>query len=147
MKHTVPPFWAIASVLMMAALHFFVPIRAVVPEPFNYGGATLILLGLSLVGWPALMFRRARTTIRPFRESSALVTSGPYRLSRNPIYVGMVVGLIGVAILFGSLTPIVVVPLFAVLIDRAFIVPEERMLRAKFARDYESYCRRVRRWI
>jgi protein-S-isoprenylcysteine O-methyltransferase Ste14 len=147
MRCNLPPLWLFASLLVMTALHFVIPAWAVVPRPYNFGGAVPIVIGLSLVGWPALMFRRARTTIKPFRESTTLITSGPFRFSRNPIYVGLVLVLLGFAILLGSLTPFVVVPMFAILIDRVFIVREERMLSEAFPDDYEDYCRRVRRWI
>ena len=147
MKRIVPPLWVFVSVMLMTALHFFLPVWIVVLAPFNYGGAALIVLGVSLVGWPALMFRRAKTPIRPFRESTSLITSGPYRVSRNPIYLGMVLFLIGVALVLGSLTPMFVVPVFALMIDRVFIRGEQQMLHETFGDEYARYCLRVRRWI
>ncbi len=147
MMRLLPPIWVLISLAVMATLHVYFPGGQLIPEPYNLCGIALVVIGMSLIVWPALMFWRARTTIRPFHESSALVTSGPFRGSRNPIYVGMVLGLIGAAILFGSLTPPLVVPVFTLLIDRVFIVPEERMLSAKFAGEYDRYCQRVRRWI
>lgn len=106
-----------------------------------------MVVGLSLVLWPARLFSLAKTTIKPFSESSSLVTTGPFRLSRNPIYVGMVIVLLGVAIRLGSLTPFAVIPFFVLFINRAFIVHEERMLLDTFGEEYEAYCRGVRRWI
>jgi len=147
MKRIVPPLWAFISVLAMTALHFFLPVRMVVPRPFSYGGAALIVMGLSLVGWPALMFRRAKTPIRPFLESTSLVTGGPYRVSRNPMYLGMVLFLLGAAFLFGSLTPLLIVPIFVLIIDRVFIRGEQQMLQVMFGDEYERYRLRVRRWI
>jgi protein-S-isoprenylcysteine O-methyltransferase Ste14 len=94
-----------------------------------------------------MMFRRADTTIKPFQESSALITSGPFRLSRNPMYVSMTSVLLGVALLLGSLSPFLVLPLLMVLIQRRFIVPEESMLAATFGDAYAAYVRGVRRWL
>jgi len=147
MRRIFPPFWLLFSLLLMTALHFFVPIQTLVPTPFRLAGLALVVLGVSLVIWPARLFAKSKTTIKPFHESSALVTTGPYRFSRNPIYVGMALALLGCAVLFGSLAPLLVVPLFVLLIDRVFIAGEERMLQATFADDYAEYCRRVRRWI
>lgn len=146
-KRIIPPVWVAVSLMVMTGLHLYVPIREIVPSPVRFGGLVLIVLGLSLVVWPARMFARLKTTIRPFEESSALVTAGPYRVTRNPIYLGMTALLLGSAILFGSLAPFLVVPLFVALIDRVFIIGEEGMLRATFAEDYDEYCRQVRRWI
>ncbi len=142
-----PPIWLLISLIAMTALHYLMPVRTIVPPPLHWGGAVLIVGGVMLVGGPARMFSRAKTTIVPFNESSALVTSGPYRFTRNPIYVGMTSVLAGFAILFGSLTPWLVVPMFVLLIDRVFIAREERMLQKTFSEEYEDYCCRVRRWI
>ena len=147
MRRIFPPFWLLLSLLLMTALHFCVPIQTIVPAPFHLVGAGLVVLGVLLVLWPARLFAKSKTTIKPFHESSTLVTSGPYRFSRNPIYGGMALALWGCAVLFGTLAPMLVVPLFVLLIDRVFIVGEERMLQAAFADDYTEYCRRVQRWI
>jgi protein-S-isoprenylcysteine O-methyltransferase Ste14 len=97
--------------------------------------------------WVAGIFDRAGTTIKPFEESSALVTTGPFRVSRNPVYLGMVLGLLGVAVLAGSLSPFLVIPLFAVLIDRRFIQAEEAQLERTFGASYVAYKSQVRRWL
>jgi protein-S-isoprenylcysteine O-methyltransferase Ste14 len=107
----------------------------------------LLALGAALVLWPAGLFNRAGTTIRPFERSSALVVSGPYRLSRNPIYLGMATMLAGVGVLAGSLTPFLVVPAFMGLIEMRFIRKEEAMLQEAFGAEYAAYRARVRRWI
>jgi protein-S-isoprenylcysteine O-methyltransferase Ste14 len=85
--------------------------------------------------------------VKPLEESSALVTSGVYGLSRHPMYLGFVVLLAGVAILLRSLTPWLGVPALAVVLDRTFIVPEEGMLANRFGREWEQYKGRVRRWL
>jgi protein-S-isoprenylcysteine O-methyltransferase Ste14 len=91
--------------------------------------------------------RKAKTTVKPFEESSALVTSGVYRISRHPMYFGFVLILMGLAVMLGSLMPFLVIPVFAILIDTVFIRVEERMLEDKFGRAWLDYQRRVRRWI
>lgn len=147
MRRLFPPFWVLISVVLMTTLDRYAPLQTIIPSPFEMGGVAFMVVGLSLVLWPARLFSLAKTTIKPFSESSSLVTTGPFRLSRNPIYVGMVIVLLGVAIRLGSLTPFAVIPFFVLFINRAFIVHEERMLLDTFGEEYEAYCRGVRRWI
>ena len=92
-------------------------------------------------------FRRAGTTVQPFDSSSVLVTDGLYHISRNPMYLGMVVILGGVALLLGSLTPFGMLLLFAVLINDQFIRREEQILATQFGQDWLEYKAQVRRWI
>jgi protein-S-isoprenylcysteine O-methyltransferase Ste14 len=91
--------------------------------------------------------KNAHTTVKPFENSSVLLTAGVFRLSRNPMYLGMVLILIGEAWIFGSLSPFVVVILFAVLMQFLFIVTEEKMLEARFGNEYKQYKQKVRQWI
>src|SRR5262249_30143689 len=115
-----PAFFFLAAVLMIA-LHFIVPIRRVIHAPYRYVRAPLLLTGFVVSRSVAGTFRRAGTTIKPFEESSALLVDGLYHVTRNPIYLAMVVGLVGIGILLGSVTPFLVVPAFAYMIDRRFI--------------------------
>lgn len=94
-------------------------------------------------------FRRARTTVNPLRpqNASALVSSGIYRVSRNPMYVGFALFLVALAAVLGSLPALAGVALFVLYITRFQILPEERALRALFGADFEAYCARVRRWL
>jgi protein-S-isoprenylcysteine O-methyltransferase Ste14 len=143
----IPPIYFFAALLAQAALHRFAPIAAIVPSPLNLAGAALVAAGLALTLWAAGLFRIARTPVRPFEPSTALVTSGVYRLTRNPMYLGMVVVLLGAALLFGTLAAFVPVPLFLWQIQRKFVVPEEAFLEGIFGEPYLAYKGRVRRWI
>ncbi|MBW1910265.1 MAG: isoprenylcysteine carboxylmethyltransferase family protein [Deltaproteobacteria bacterium] len=93
------------------------------------------------------VFKKLGTTVKPFEESTALITTGVFRISRHPMYVGMVLILIGIAVLMGSLTPYAVIPVFAVLMEVVFIRVEERMLEEKFSEAWLVYKEKVRRWI
>jgi protein-S-isoprenylcysteine O-methyltransferase Ste14 len=88
-----------------------------------------------------------KTTVTPFVESTVLVTDGMYRWSRNPMYLGFVLVLIGIAILLRSLTPFLVIPAFIALIQSVFIQKEEEMLAVKFGRLYTTYAKNTRRWL
>jgi len=147
-KHRiVPPVWLLATLLASAALHHWLPLRQLVPAPWCYAGVTLIVLGLLLTGPAVFAFRRAGTPVVPFERSTALVTTGPFRFTRNPMYCGMVLLLLGVATLLGSLAAYLPIPLFIWIIQKNFIEGEERFLTEIFGEQYKAYQRRVRRWF
>lgn len=147
MKRVQPPAYLALSILLMISLHHAVPIRRIVPSPYRSLGWLLIVGSMAIGITVAGIFRRVGTTIVPFEESSKLVTTGLNRLTRNPIYLGMAIGLFGLGIVLGSLTPFLVVPAFALWIDRRFVRPEEAMLEARFGAEYLAYKKRVRRWL
>lgn len=109
-------------------------------------GAALVVLGLALAVAAALEFRRARTTIIPHGMPSAIVTSGVYRISRNPIYLGDALILAGLGLRWDSALALVLVPVFVAVVTARFIVPEEARLRARFGAEFEEWAARVRRW-
>ncbi|WP_426415000.1 methyltransferase family protein [Aestuariirhabdus sp. LZHN29] len=110
-------------------------------------GLVAIGVGFDLGGlW---RFIKARTTINPHRPhtTSALVVEGLYRFTRNPMYLGMLLLLIGWGLVLGSAVALLLPPLFALWLTRVQIVPEERVLGEKFGAPYREYLKRVRRWI
>jgi len=92
-------------------------------------------------------FHQVQTTIKPFEESSTLVMDGVFQISRNPMYLGFVFILTGIAILLRSLSPYLMIPAFAFLIDRTYIKAEEGMLAEKFGATWEAYKAKTRRWL
>ena len=109
--------------------------------------ALCILVALSLILAAFTTFRRARTAIIPMFPASGVVTTGPYRVTRNPMYVSMLVLYVGIALIVNGWWPLIVLPLVVLLIDRAVIAREERYLRGAFPKEYAAYCDSVRRWI
>ncbi|HEY7346864.1 MAG TPA: isoprenylcysteine carboxylmethyltransferase family protein [Ktedonobacterales bacterium] len=110
-------------------------------------GAACFLIPFAL-GFAALGFmRRARTSVNPYRPTTALLTGGPYRLSRNPMYLAMAIQYVGLALLFDSLWAIVLLPLALVVVHFTVIQREERYLERKFGEEYLSYKATVRRWL
>lgn len=146
-KFLYPPIYLLLALILMIVLDQIAPWVNLIASPLRYLGIVLMGVGLGPALWVNAKFKRAGTTIKPFEESSTLVVEGPFRLSRNPIYLGMVIFLLGLAILLGSLTPFLVVTAFAILIDRRFIRVEEAMLSRTFGAPYDDYRRRVRRWL
>jgi protein-S-isoprenylcysteine O-methyltransferase Ste14 len=110
-------------------------------------GALLVAAGVALQVGFLRMFQRSRTAILPGREASALVTSGLYRVSRNPGYLGMALAAAGIAILLDAPWALLTVVLTILVVDRGVIAREERYLTERFGDEYRAYCARVRRWI
>ncbi len=142
-----PPVYFLFTVLLIAALHWFLPIAKLIDAPLSYIGLLITGSGFIIVVVPARAFQTHATTIRPFEESDVLVTDGFYRITRNPMYLGMVIILVGVAIFLGTLASFLPIPFFVMLIQRRFIQKEEAMLAESFGDQYIEYKKSVRRWI
>jgi len=110
-------------------------------------GPLLVLVGLALMRSFLRSFHRADTAVRPDRPSSALVTDGPYRFTRNPAYLGMAIACSGIVVWSGQLWAFIGVFAAVVVIDRGVIAREERYLAGRFGAEYESLRARVRRWL
>ena len=145
-ERILPPVYFLAAVCLMAALHFLFPIARILPAAYSSGGV-LILIGMFLILWAVRLFGKAGTTIKPFEASTKMIVAGPYRWSRNPIYLGMAIILLGIGLVFGTLTPFAILPLFVWLIQKNFIAREEAMLDKSFGAAYAEYKKRIRRWL
>lgn len=141
-----PPVYAAGGLAVMAALDQWAPL-AQLWQAWSWFALVPAALGFALATWAALTFRRHKTTVHPFRTADALVTSGPFAFSRNPIYLGMVLVLLGLAIGLGTATPFLVIPLFMALVSRRIIRDEERMLADTFPEAFPAYAAKVRRWL
>jgi len=110
-------------------------------------GLTVFLIGAILAGWGWSIFHRAGTTRVPGETSIALVTSGPYRFTRNPMYVGLSVAYIGEACILHQVIPVIFLPVVIVYLNMVVIPVEEKRLRAAFGIDYDRFVQKVRRWL
>lgn len=143
----IPPVYFLLTLVAMLLLHWLAPVGRVIPPPLTWFGLVPLALGIFMSITAARAFARAGTPVRPFAESTALVTEGLFRISRNPMYLGMITTLIGVAILLGTATPFLPVPVFFFVLWHRFVQHEERILEGSFGETYREYRRRVRRWI
>lgn len=110
-------------------------------------GGVLAIAGLLLMAWARFRFMRRDTTLFVGRESSSLVCDGPFRFSRNPMYVGVITVLTGLGLSLGTLPALLMAPV-VFLILRLFHIPrEEKMLLRRFGNAYQTYCSNVRRWL
>jgi protein-S-isoprenylcysteine O-methyltransferase Ste14 len=142
-----PPTWMLIAIMAMLILNFLLPVAWIVPPLWNLLGLIFLISGvmMNLIGDKA--FKQARTTIKPFEESSSLVTNGVFQISRNPMYLGFVLILTGIAILLRTLSPYLVIFVFVAVIDKTFVRVEERMLVEKFGVSWKQYQSKTRRWL
>jgi protein-S-isoprenylcysteine O-methyltransferase Ste14 len=115
--------------------------------PHAWVGVGLFVLGLALLVWAAMTFRRAGTQVQTHKPSSTIVEVGPYRFTRNPIYTGMFLGLVGLAIGFNTLWLLATLLPFYLVIRYGVVAREEAYLERKFGTVYLGYKSRVRRWL
>lgn len=144
-----PPVFMLVAALVMWALDRFVPLIHWITPPWNRLAAVFGVAGLVISVTAVARFLQRKTTLNPAvpAKASILVTDGVFRISRNPMYLGLVLLLIGWALWLGSITPWLVVPVFVAGVTVAQIVPEERALAERFGETYVAYRRRVARWI
>ena len=142
-----PPIWLVFGLVVIFALNELMPGMRFTSSAFQILGGVVIFLGLLLLLLAGGLFKRAGTDLVPFKNVSALVTTGIYRLTRNPMYLGMTAILLGCALTVGAALALLVPPVFMVIIELRFIRPEEAMLRELFPEDFPQYCARVRRWL
>jgi protein-S-isoprenylcysteine O-methyltransferase Ste14 len=142
-----PPVWLLLGLIAIFVLKEFYPLGRFTSLAAQIAGAVVIVVGLLLLVAANGLFVRAGTDVIPFRNVSSLVTSGVYRYTRNPMYLGMAAVLLGCAITVGAVSALPVPLIFAIIVEARFIRPEEQMLRGLFPQEYPAYCQRVRRWL
>ena len=144
MKITFPPVILLASIVLQIILLFSFPISV---DLSSLLGLILILSGISLVFVSFRFMRKMKTTFIPDGTPEVLISSGPFKFSRNPIYLGMLTVLVGVAFLMSSLSAIIIAFVFGIIINFTWIAHEEKKLHELFSEDWKNYSSKVRRWI
>ncbi len=147
MKKVLPPTYFLLALVLIVVLHLAFPIFRYATFPFNLLGIVPLVLGLALNVVADGVFKKFETTVKPFEQSTTLVTAFPFSISRNPMYLGLTLMLLGIALLLGSVSSLVPPLVFPYLMDRIFIRAEEQMLAATFGTEWERYRSTVRRWI
>lgn len=147
----VPPAVPVATILGGIGLQFLWPIDPgfAIDTPWRYWIGGLIIAGsVAYLGlWPVLLFRRTGQSPIPRTPTTEIVESGPYRLTRNPMYLLMVLACVGVAIALWNVWILLMIPVCAYVLNAYAIKPEEVYLEENFGEAYRAYKRRVRRWI
>lgn len=142
-----PPIVALLFIVTAYFLGRFAPLPFVAPVFLRYLGLGLTFIGFLLGIASFIEFQRARTTLDPHGSTKQLVTSGIYRFTRNPIYLGFLLMVIGLPLNSGLYWGIVLAPFYVLLMNRLIIQHEEAYLEKKFGKIYTDYTSRVRRWL
>jgi protein-S-isoprenylcysteine O-methyltransferase Ste14 len=128
-------------------VHWFWPIPIGNLQPPRWIGGGLAASSAVLAIWGERAMRRAGTNIKPTEPTTAIVQDGPFRFSRNPLYLSLTILYVGVALMFNALIPLLLLSPLLVVVHFGIVRREERYLEAKFGSEYTDYCKRVRRWI
>ena len=142
-----PPVWFAGAWLLSEVLARTAPLLRIDREWLDVVAVVAALTGVGLAAWSALWFRAKRTRVEPRQVPHALIVEGPYRFSRNPIYLGLVLILTGLALRPGALSALLPAVLLAVVLQRRFVISEEAELRRAFGADAVAFIERTPRWI
>jgi protein-S-isoprenylcysteine O-methyltransferase Ste14 len=143
-----PPLIFLAGLAVGFGLEALLPGDASLSGVVRWGlGAVLVVAGVALLASFDRAFRRKGTAAEPWKPTTAIVTSGPYRFTRNPGYIGMALVYVGIALLAEALWVLLPLPVVLAVIDRGVIAREERYLERRFGREYLDYKATARRWV
>lgn len=146
-KIDIPPTWLAVAIGLSWMLAQDLPIMSTHAGWLRGVGYGFVALGVGVMGWAGLTMLIAKTSVFPRKPPTTLVTTGPFRLSRNPIYLADVFILLGWLCLLGALSPLIFLPAFIALLTIRFIKGEEAALAERFPDAFASWSARVRRWI
>ncbi len=142
-----PPLLWGGSLLLGLLMQWLLPLDLEIAHLWRHLGVVLALASGAFARWGEVQFKRAGTNVRPDRPTTAIVDTGPYRFSRNPLYLSLLGLYLGITLAVGTWWPLFWLPLVLVTTRYGIIGREERYLTAKFGEAYLDYRRRVRRWI
>ncbi len=143
----IPPLVYLAGLVIGLLASRWMPTGVVPDPPAWIIGGILIACGVGLAGSAVASFRNTGTTFRPDRAASRLVITGPFKITRNPMYLGMALAYLGITIAAQSVWALILFPAVLIIIQRRAIEPDEAFLARRFGADYASYKARVRRWL
>lgn len=148
MKIKITPDRYFAALLGMSILlHSVFPVLKIISYPYSLIGIILFITGILIAFVTNSILLKNETSIKPFKTPSVLITSGPFKYSRNPIYLGMTIALFGIEIFLSSLSPFIFPILFILYINKSIIPMEQHNLEKLFPEKYLDYKSKVRRWI
>ena len=142
-----PPVFFLVGIVVMVLLNSYFPIGRWLHYPWRYLGIIFLVLGFSLGLGSGLYFRRLGTNPRPGTKATRIVTTGPFKYTRNPMYLGLIVTLTGTSILLGNISPLFVIPVVFLILHTQFVLREEKWMEDWFGQSYLDYKRNTPRWL
>lgn len=142
-----PPFVALFCILLSLSLDYLFPGLKFINQPYNRLGIIFIILGFTNLIWSFYLFRKNKTPIIPGKKPTFVVIQGPYKLTRNPMYLSVAAILFGISFYIGNALGFVSPLIFFLIMDSLFIPFEEKLLEGIFGKNYADYKKKVRRWI
>lgn len=147
MKRILPPHLFVLCAVCMICCRLAFTSGLAIPYPYNLPGLGLILAGVRLAVTSKRIFLREKTNVQTFDDPDKLIVEGPFRYSRNPMYLGFLIALSGLAILLGEPVTFMFAAAFFLVTQRGYIPFEEKAMTRTFGEEYLSYKSKVRRWI
>lgn len=142
-----PPVWLIGFIVLTWGIAAALPAASIPQAVPGYVGVVLFWAGLGLILWALVHFIRHRTSAVPHTQPARLITTGPFAFSRNPIYLGDLMVLAGVALSHGTWLALLLVPVLQAILTRRFIAPEEVRMKQNFGPEFSEYAKKTRRWL
>ena len=142
-----PPRIAALLALFTVVIYYASPANTVLYIPYKFIGSTTVICGLTIMIWAWLQFKKSETNVCPTAETTSLITGGAYRICRNPMYLGILLILTGIAFFIGVMQALFAPTAFLLIMDKVFIPYEEDKLVKGFGEKYTEYVKSTRRWI
>ena len=142
-----PPYIAFTLLFLSWLVSYLFPRFNRINKPYNKVGIIILIIGLSLTFYSFYLFKKNKTPIIPGTKPKFVVIEGPYKFTRNPMYLGVSTALLGAAIYFGNLLSFLSPIIFFLIMNYYFVPFEERLLEDIFGKKYLNYKKQVRRWI
>lgn len=147
----IPVPWVFVLIYLIGVLlHSLFPLTSFSKETvfaMRIFGIILLALGVIIASWSLFIFRKARTTTTPGKVSAELIARGPYRITRNPMYISLILAYIGEAGILHQIWPVILIPFLFAYLHWVVIPLEEKILTRDFKKMYKNYCNRVHRWL
>lgn len=142
----IPPVLILYCIFIMVMLYYYVPQYNLIEFPFNLAGVLIAFSGFVLMGKARDLFKKHQTTLQ-IEKSSHLVVEGVFSKTRNPMYMGMTILVLGFSVISTNILALVLPFLFSTIVGLVFVRKEEKLMFDVFGNDYLEYKKRVRRWV
>lgn len=147
MNKILPPTYFTLCLMIAVVLHLLFPIEQIIIYPYNFLGFLFFTIGGILNIWTDQLFKKNKTTVKPLEKPSTFIQTGPFKISRNPMYLGMTILLIGLGLVLGSIISFIGALLFIIAMETVFIPEEEHFMQEQFGEEFLAYKKKVGRWI